>query len=244
MQNFASRSFFAGAGFLLAVASVYSLTTADYSGAVLMLMAVAGLVGVGSACLTATGAAERFSGTQEFSASDTKPSIAPFAAALGVGVIGLGAALGLSTLVAGMVVLAIGATLWFISSWRSHPDHVGAITSRVSDRFSLPWGMPLSMLGLIIGIAFAISRSLLAASKIGSIFVIAIAAITIFAGGFLAAARPSKKGLMQTLIVFAAVSVAAMFIVGEVAGSRDFEKHHGEQHSEKGESEAEGGAEK
>lgn len=240
MQNFASRSFFAGAGFIFVVAFVYSLTTSDYSGAVLLFMTVAGLVGIGSACLTATGAAERFSGTQEFSASDTKPSIAPFAAALGVGVIGLAAAFGLSTLVAGIVVLAVGATLWFVSSWRSHPEHVATIGPRVSDRFSLPFGMPLAMLVLIIGIAYAVSRSLLAASKIGSIFVIAIAAVTIFACGFIAAARPSKKGVMQTLVVFAVISIATMFIVGKAAGSREFEKHG--EHTQKGEAKAEDGA--
>jgi hypothetical protein len=233
MQNFASRSFFASAGFTLAVAIVYSLFTSDYSGAVLLWMSVAGLVGIGAACLTATGAAERFSGTQQFSPSDSRPSIAPFATALGVGVIGLAAAFGLSTLVAGLVVLSVGAVMWFIASWRSHPDHVGAIAPRVSDRFSLPFGMPLAMLVLIVGIAFAISRSLLAASKVGSIFVIAIAATTIFACGFIAAARPSKKGLLQALAVFAAISIAVMFIVGKAAGSREFEKHG--EHTEKGE---------
>ncbi len=236
MLNFGSRTFFIGGFITGLVALFYTIATGDYSGKVLLLSATAALFGLGAASLTATGAAERFNLPNTATASspaDERPSIAPFVGALGIGVVGLGAALGVAALVAGIIVLLVGGIMWFVASWRSHPDHVSAITSRVSDRFSMPFGMPIAMLGLILGIAYAVSRSLLAASKIGSIFVIAIVAIAIFAGGFILAARPTKQGLVKILAVFAAISFVVMFIVGQAAGHRSFGEEHNGKSGEK-----------
>ena len=214
----------------------YSFTSADYSGAVLLLVSTAGLVAIGAASLSATGTAERFVDTPAVLASADAPSIAPFAAALGLGVVGLGAALGAPALIAGLIVLAVGAGMWFSASWRSHPEHVSSITPRISDRFSLPFGMPLILLVLIVASAFAISRTLLAVSKTGALGVLVITALSVFGGGFLMASKSDKKGLIKIMAVVAAVSLGVMFIVGQSAGSRKFEKH-GEKHG------AENGAE-
>jgi hypothetical protein len=226
MLNFGSRSFYGAAAFTGLVATLYTLGTSDYSGKILLWLAVVALVGLGSAAVAATGSAERFSDIQASlaSANDQRPSIAPFASALGLGVLGLSVALGMPAFVAGLIVLLVGSLLWFIASWRSHPEHVARIADRVSSRFSLPFGMPLAMLGLIIGIAYAVSRSLLAASKVGSIWVMSITALSIFVGGFIAASRPSKKGLMQALAVTAVVSAIVMFTVGQVAHERKTEE--------------------
>ena len=220
--------------FLMAVG--YSLVSSDYSGAVLLLVATAGLVAVGAASLTATGTAERFVETPALLASADAPSIAPFAAALGLGVIGLGAALGAPAFIAGLLVLAVGAGIWFSAAWRAHPEHVSALSPRISDRFSLPFGMPLILLVLIVASAYAISRTLLAVSKTGALGVLVVASLAVFGGGFLMASKSNKKGLIQIMAVVAAVSLAVMFIVGQSAGSRKFEKHgegHGAEHSAK-----------
>ncbi len=236
MLNLGSKTFF-GAGFFCFLMAVgYSLVSSDYSGAVLLLVATAGLVAVGAASLTATGTAERFVDTPALLASADAPSIAPFAAALGLGVIGLGAALGAPALIAGLLVLAVGAGIWFSAAWRSHPEHVSALSPRISDRFSLPFGMPLILLVLIVASAYAISRTLLAVSKTGALGVLVVASLAVFGGGFLMASKSNKKGLIQIMAVVAAVSLAVMFIVGQSAGSRKFEKHgegHGAEHSAK-----------
>ena len=222
----------------------YSFVSSDYSGAVLLLVAAGGLVAVGGASLTATGTAERFIETPAVHTSADSPSIAPFAAALGLGVCGLGAALGAPALIAGLLVLTVGAAIWFSAAWRAHPDHVASITPRISDRFSLPFGMPAILLVLIVGSAFAISRTLLAVSKNGALGVLVVASLAIFGGGFLMASKADKKGLTRIMAIVAAVSVAVMFIVGQSAGSREFEKHGSEHSAEAGsEHSAEGGAE-
>jgi preprotein translocase subunit SecG len=244
MLNLGSKTFF-GAGFFCFLMAVgYSFVSSDYSGAVLLLVATGGLVAVGAASLTATGTAERFVDTPARLASADAPSIAPFAAALGLGVAGLGAALGAPALIAGLLVLVVGGAMWFSASWRSHPDHVSALTPRIADRFSLPFGMPLILLVLIVAAAYAISRTLLAVSKNGALGVLVVASLAVFGGGFLMASKSDKKGLIKIMAVVAAVSIAVMFIVGQSAGSRKFEKH-GEGHStEKGaEHNAEAGSE-
>jgi hypothetical protein len=240
MLNLGSKTFFGAGTFCLLMAIGYSFVSSDYSGAVLLLVAAAGLVAVGAASLTATGTAERFVDTPAVLPSADTPSIAPFAAALGVGVVGLGAALGAPALIAGLVVLAVGAAMWFSASWRSHPEHVSSISPRISDRFSLPFGMPAILLTLIVGTAFAVSRTLLAVSKNGALVVLVVASLAIFGGGFLMASKSNKGGLIKIMAVVAAISIAVMFIVGQSAGSRKFEKH-GEEHS--AEVGAEGGAE-
>jgi preprotein translocase subunit SecG len=232
MLNLGSKTFFGAGLFCFIMAVGYSFTSSDYSGAVLLLVATAGLVAIGAASLTVTGTAERFVDA---------PSIAPFAAALGLGVVGLGAALGAPALIAGLIVLAVGAGMWFSASWRSHPEHVSSITARISDRFSLPFGMPLILLVLIVASAFAISRVLLAVSKTGALGVLVVTALAVFGGGFLMASKSDKKGLIKIMAVVAAVSLAVMFIVGQSAGSRKFEKH-GEKHEAEAEKGAEAGA--
>jgi preprotein translocase subunit SecG len=229
MLNLGSKTFFGAGLFCFLMAVGYSFTSSDYSGAVLLLVATAGLVAIGAASLTATGTAERFVDTPAVLAAADAPSIAPFAAALGLGVVGLGAALGAPAFVAGLIVLAVGAGLWFSTSWRSHPEHVSSISSRISDRFSLPFGMPLILLVLIVASAFAISRVLLAVSKTGALGVLVVTSLAVFGGGFLMASKSDKKGLIKIMAVVAAVSLAVMFIVGQSAGTRKFEKH-GEKH--------------
>jgi preprotein translocase subunit SecG len=234
MLNLGSKTFFGAGLFCFLMAVGYSLGSSDYSGAVLLLVATAGLVAIGAASLTATGTAERFVDTPAVLASADAPSIAPFAAALGLGVIGLGAALGAPALIAGLLVLAVGAAMWFSAAWRSHPEYVSALTPRISDRFSLPFGMPLVLLVLIVASAYAISRTLLAVSKTGALGVLVVAALAVFGGGFLMASKSNKAGLIKIMAVVAAISLAVMFIVGQSAGSRKFEKHgegHGEKHS-------------
>jgi hypothetical protein len=225
MLNLGSKTFFGAGLFCFIMAVGYSFGSSDYSGAVLLLVASAGLVAIGAASLTATGTAERFVDTPAVLASADAPSIAPFAAALGLGVVGLGAALGAPALIAGLIVLAVGAGMWFSASWRSHPEHVSAISPRISERFSLPFGMPTILLVLIVAAAFAVSRTLLAVSKNGALGVLVVTALTIFGGGFLMASKSTNKRVIQFMAVFAALAIAVMFIVGQSAGPREFEKH-------------------
>jgi hypothetical protein len=217
--NLGSKSFLGIGAFSLAVALVYSLASSDYPGAVMATVAV---VGIGMAALAGTGSADRFALLHSEQSSADRPTPAPFLAALGVGFVGLSLALGAPALVGGLIVGAVALLAWFSASWRSHPDVVASMQPRISDRFSLPFGMPLALLGIIAIVALSLSRSLLATSERGSWILAAIVGITIFAGLILWAWKPESKVLRNALLALALIAVIALAVAGLAAGERNF----------------------
>jgi hypothetical protein len=233
--NLGSKTYFLAVPITAIATLMYAFNTSDVGGFVLLVMLTVALAGLGGLTIAATGTADRFTfaGYQDARiSSGSAPSVSPILGGLGLALLGLGAALGLASYVGGLVALAIALVVWFSSNWREHPNHVAAVNTRVSDRFSLPFGMPLVVVALIATTAISISRILLAVSKTASWIITLILAIAIFAIGFVLAARPkiSRRGY-TVIAAVAVVAVAAMAIVGIAMGERNFE-HHSEHEAE------------
>lgn len=227
MFNLGSKAFFGIAAISFAVAVVYSLTSSDYAGAVMLLMATAAVVGLGMAALAGTGSADRFALAQSEQSSADRPTPAPLLAGLGLGLGGLSVALGAPSLVAAGLVGVVALIAWFSASWRSHPDMAASMQPRISDRFGLPFGMPVAVLGLIAILAISVSRSLLATSPTGSWILAAILGVVIFAGLIIWAWKPESRVLRQALIAVAVIGVVTLAVVGLAAGERNFHEEEG-----------------
>ena len=232
MFNLGSKAFFGIAAVSFIAAVVYSFTSSDYSGAVMLLMATAAVVGLGLAALAGTGSADRFALTQQEQSSADGPSAAPLIAALGLGFVGLSLALGVAALTAGLIVGAVALIAWFSAAWRSHPDMVSSMQPRISDRFGLPFGMPLAVLGIIAIVAISVSRTLLATSKTGSWILAAILGVVIFACLIVWAWKPDSKVLRQALVVILVAGVVALAVVGLASGERKFHEGKEGEHAE------------
>lgn len=235
MFNLGSKAFFGIAGVAFAMAVVYAFISSDYTGVVLLLVATGAFAGLGGAALAGTGSADRFALAQSEQSSADQPTSAPLFAALGIGFVGLGVALGTPAFVGGLVVAALALIGWFSASWRSHPDVVARMQPRIADRFSLPFLMPLAVFGVILVVAVSISRSFLATSATGSWVLAAVLGVIVFIGLVIWAWKPDNKVLRQGLVALTLVSIVALAIVGLALGERDFHHHEGE----KGESHSE-----
>jgi hypothetical protein len=227
--NLGSKAFFAISGFLFLVTVVYWLNATDNAGSVLLFVASMAAAGIAMAALAGTGGADRFALSKSDHAAVDAPTAAPLFAALALGFVGLSLALGASALAAGLIVGVVGCIAWFSNSWRSHPDIVGSMQPRISDRFSLPFGMPLAALGVIAIVAISVSRSLLSTSPTGSWVLAAIIGVVVFAGLIVWAWKPDSRGLRQFLIIATVISVVVLAVVGLAAGERKFGEEGGKE---------------
>ena len=231
MLNLGSKSFLGIGAFSLVAALVYSLASGDPSGAVMLWIATIAVVGIGMAALAGTGSADRFAMERAEQSSADRPTAAPLLAGLGLGFIGLSLALGTAAFVGGLVVGVLALLAWFSASWRSHPDMVSSMQPRVSDRFGLPFGMPLAVLGVIAVVAISISRSLLALSKTGSWVFAGILGVVIFAALMIWAWKPDSRVLRQGLIALAVIAVVALAVAGLASGERNFHEEEPAAHA-------------
>ena len=229
MFNLGTRAFFATSAVAFIFALAYAFNSSDVGGFVLLFCAAGAAAVLGSVSLAATGTADRFTlaGVQDLRAGRAPAASAvPLLAAIGLGVVGLGAALGVAAYVGGLVVLLVGGVGWFMASWREHPDHVAALRPRVADRFSLPYGMPIAVTALIAVIAISISRILLSVSKNSATATALVLALVIFGTGFVVASRPKlDRKFLTALIAVALGALVTLGIVGASKGERKFGEH-------------------
>jgi MFS family permease len=152
--------------------------------------------------------------------SDPRGSFAPVLVALAGGLLVLGAALGAVAYLLGLVALMAGAMFWMIDTWREHPLSSPKISARVSDGFSLPFIMPLVVLGLIGFAAISFSRIFLSFAENESWIIASVIAVTLFVGSFIVALLP-KKSNRVTFVIFLAVlfvAIGAVGLIGLVRG--------------------------
>lgn len=233
MFNLGSKSLFGISAFSLIVGVLYSLTSSDYSGSVLVLLATFAAASLAVSALAGTGAADRFALNHTEQSTADRPTVAPLAAAVGLGFIGLSLSLGSVALWGGLIVAMVSALVWFSAAWRSHPDLVDLMQPRIAERFSLPFLMPIAVLATIAILAISISRSFLATSKTGSWVLAAILGVITFGCLMLWAWRPNSRGVRQFLTVAAAISIVVLAVVGLAKGPRfDHEGHEKEASAE------------
>jgi hypothetical protein len=163
-------------------------------------------------------------------------SYAPALAAIGGGVMVLGAALGAPAYIAGALALLVAGGLWLSDTWREHPLSTPKLSAQVSRSFSLPIVMPLLSLVLIAFIAISFSLVFFSFPESQSYIVASVIAVLIFGGGFILAFLPAKAGRAKFLSLAALllVTIAALGVVGYVRGEPEHGEHEG-THSEKSE---------
>ncbi len=227
MFSLGSKTFFGFSLFTFAAAFLYGVATSDLAGITLLGSASVASAFLGIAAVAATGAGDRLSALvghdDPLANRAPRPSVAPLLLAVAGGTVALGAALGVVAYVSAALVAVAAGIVWFIGSWREHANYVPDTTSRVSDRFGLPLGLPVAVLVLIAIIVISMSRILLAASKNGATVIAIVLAIVILTGGIAAAVRPKiDRRLAAALGVVAVLAVGAMGIVGIALGERDF----------------------
>lgn len=240
MFSFASKAFFAVAAIAGGFAFVYTFGTNDLSALVILYGAVGVAVFLGLTALAATGPGDRLTalvGTQDPRANRApRQSAAPVLLAIAGGCAVGGAAVGAVAFVAAAIIAGLAGMDWFVSTWRESPLYLPKLTSRVSDRFSLPIGLPLAAIGLIAISVISLSRILLAVSKNAATSIALAAAIVIVIVGVVAAMRPRiDRRVVIALGAIATVAVLGLGVVGIAMGERDF--HHapeGTEHSEEG----------
>jgi hypothetical protein len=151
---------------------------------------------------------------------DPRRSFAPVLLALGGGVVVLGAALGAIAYVLGLVILLAAGVFWMVDTWREHPLSTPKTSARVSDGFSLPFLMPLVVLGLIGFAALSFSRIFLSFGEDSSWIIASVIAVTLFVGSFVIALLP-KKTTRTNFIIFLSIlflAIGAVGLVGLIRG--------------------------
>ncbi len=157
-------------------------------------------------------------------------SFAPVLVALGGGAIVVGAAVGVVAYVAGLVLVAAGAAFWIIDTWREHPSSTPRISTRVSNSFSLPFLMPLIVLGLIGFAAVSFSRIFLSFSESSSWIVASAIAVALFLGSFVVALLPkqSSRRTFGIFLVALMIAIGAVGLIGLLRGPVEHEEGHSE----------------
>jgi hypothetical protein len=204
--------------------------TGDRLAVTLLFFAVPAFAALAGAVVATSGVGDRaaLAGAAAAPRPVAGRSFGPVVVALGAGVLVLGAALGIVAYAAGAGLLAFGGLLWFSAAWRDHPHYRPAVSSRVSDNFSMPFGLPVAALVFIGVVAIALSRPLLAASKDGSPIVAILVAALILVGGVVAAAMPKRSTrttFLAALVLFL-IAVLAIGLFGWIKGERETE-HEG-----------------
>lgn len=204
---------------------LYSFGSSDRFGVTVLLVACGVAFTLGLAAVAGTGPkALSISGPEgPLGNRPATPTSAPVLGAVGFGCLVLGSALGTYYFAAGLAVLGFAAIAWFMTSFRENPAHLPAVSTRVGERFAVPFGMPLTVIALIAITAISLSRVLLAVSKNNAALVAIVVALLGLLIASVAASRPRlDRKLVQALAVIATLAVLALGAVGLAKGERKF----------------------
>ncbi len=222
---------FAGlTGALLALALLVSALQPDRLAVTLLFLAAFCMGVVTAAGRAATGHNDRVALVGAAASANRPPrnSYAPALAALGFGVVVLGAALGFIAYAIGAGVLVFAGGLWLSDAWREHRLATPKTSAQVSRSFSLPFVMPLMSIALIGFVAISFSLVFFSFAENRSWIVAAAVAVLVFGGAFVLAFIPKQGGRAKFIALVAVVlaAIAGLGIVGLVRG----EPEHGGEH--------------
>lgn len=159
-----------------------------------------------------------------------RPSPWPLLGAFSMLLLALGAALGKSLVVFGLIAATVAAFAWLAQAWSEHPSWTDAMTERVSDRFIVPIGLPGTVI-VLLGIgAVSLSRIFLAVSKEVAPAIAIVVAFLLLGAFYLASKREHfGRAMLGGLAAISAVLVLGAGLTGVLLGERDFH-HVGETH--------------
>ena len=230
----------------LAIGVGFGVTVGEDAGTALLI--AAGLVS-GIAGLAVVGTQGRDVPTVD--AARQPASLAPATSSvwpLGAGLAGLLVATGMATgsglVWFGMAAAAVAGAGWLAQSWAAHPTWTDEQNERVSSRLIMPIALPLGVTALVVLLAFAFSRTLLAVDKNTAVLIALVGALVILGAGVMVAVRGLGRSAVLGLLTVGALATAGLGVGGAVAGEREF--HHageGPHTNETGDAHAGEGAE-
>jgi plastocyanin len=231
--NTAAKLLFAMAAIAVGLAVGLQIAVGDLAGFV-VLMGIFVAAALAGLALTGSGIANRAprfgadAPPVEMVAVDptmpSRPSLWPLVAAVAVGLLAVGLAVGRTLVTIGVVAALIAAVGWLAQDWREDPAFTPREGAKLGDRLIAPFGLPALALVLIAIIVISVSRVLLAVPKDASIAIAGCMAVLLLVAFFFLASRPRiARGGMIFLSGFAVVSLVAAGSVSAAAGYRTFE---------------------
>ena len=146
---------------------------------------------------------------------------------------------------AGLLLVLLLAAEWMMQAWADRATGDAMVNQQLRNRIMFPLEIPVAAVLVLGFVVLLFSRLLLAADRLGSVWVTIGFAGVVFVGAIaLSATRGGRNALVGAVVLFA-VAVLAAGVAGLAAGERNFE-HHSEAEGEAGAEEGgaeEGGAE-
>jgi hypothetical protein len=154
----------------------------------------------------------------------------PLLCALGAAIAVVGLALSTFMFWTGVVIVAAGAFEWTVRAWSERATGDAEANARYRDQLLRPAEVPIAAVLIIVVVAVAVSRLLLAVPKSAAVYVIIGLAAVVFGLANLLARRPDLKGRVVGIVALVGLLVIiGAGIGGAISGARDFEEHGGEE---------------
>jgi len=153
-------------------------------------------------------------------------SLWPMLTAFSTGTVIVGLAVSTPLFLIGCFGLVIAGVEWTVKAWSERATGDPVANQAIRDHLMHPLEVPIGATLVIVGVIFAMSRILLAVSKLGAVYFIIIFASVIFAAAIALANRQhlTRSMMVGALLVFGLLVIAGG-IVGGVAGPREKEDH-------------------
>jgi len=225
-MNPAALLLFALSGASIVSGIGFAITVGEESGSVVLILGgvAAGIAALATVFTQGRDVAVPADGAEGRSLSPSVPAVWPLALGLASLVVATGMATGSGLVWLGLAAAAVAGAGWFAQSWSAHPTWTDEQHERVSSRLVLPLAIPVGVTTLVLLLAFAFSRALLAVSVNGSVLLALVAALVILGAGVLVAFKGLGRSAVLGLLTAGAVTTAALGVGGAVAGEREF--HH------------------
>lgn len=153
----------------------------------------------------------------------------PFVGGFSAAAIIIGLAVSSILFVVGCIGLIIVAVEWTIRTWSEQATADQAENAELRNRLMYPFEVPVASVLVVGAVVFLVSRILLAAPKVASVFIIIGVAIVIFGTAILLASRPHlKRSVLVGVLLVGGAALLVGGIAGGVAGTR--EPSHGAEH--------------
>lgn len=164
----------------------------------------------------------------------TAPSWWPAASAVGVAVFLIGLAMDTNAFwIIGLVILAVVAMEWALSSWADRSTGDSRTNAALRDRFGASFEIPI--LGVALGgaLALSVSRMLIAWPGTAAVIIAGVLSVVILAVALLAAFGPDlPRGALKGIIGLVAAGVIALGLVAAAIGPPHHGEHEEDHHSE------------
>ncbi len=165
--------------------------------------------------------------------STVTASFWPVSASFGVGAAVLGLVLHPLVFILGLALVVLSLIEWTIDAWADRATGDTEANRALRNRIMAPLEIPIFGALAIGVVVIAASRILLNVSQLQAVTVAGVVSALILAGAWLYVARPGQsRRLVRVLGAVAALGLLVGGVLAAVAGERDFEHHHSDDHNE------------